>query len=732
MHKLKWETDIITSEKQAAKIMREAIEEKPILSGFDTETTGLHILADKPFIFIFGYKLNNKDEGRVYAIDMEKYPTLSNKVIRTWQEKVARYSKYYCGHNIKYDLHMMINHGLPYNYNNILDTTSMIRWAHDALAPAEGGPTLRLKAYADRFITPGSSKHEKELAVEKTEIAHNYNIALKKASGKDLLMWVAHFQDPLNEPRNTKEKAYQDWYGALPVRLKQNINGLIKGDDVPYFMLNRDKVLEYSLHDVILTIEVFCKLMPTIKAKGQEYVMNIEHKLLRPILNMERNGFEMDLEYLNKAKSDLRKAIKISREKLWSYTKTRFKAGQHSFIKEFLNTEYNLGIESTSNDYLEKEMKRIHDTCKEAYDFILELQNLRSLEKWYMTYIRRFEKDLNIYPNKCFCMLNQAGTISGRFTSDWQQMPKDGKGIRDKDGNIMFSPRRLVKGNLIGIDYSGQELRIQALYTILCEEPDLHMCRAYMPYQCYYKTPSGTVLEFDYTDPNMCNMDFISTKKWYQNEDNKEWTPTDIHGKTTELATGMKPTDPGFKEQRTLIGKKVNFSKQYGASRKVTERIFPDATPAEIDRIDGSFYKAFPGILNYANYCACRARDHEFTENLYGVKYYGVNGHKLRNVLIQGSGAYMMKLAIINIDKYLEDNKLNDKIKMILTVHDELLFQIFDRENSTLKHIFKIKEIMEKTDGWYIPIVAEIEATNKNWGEKKAIENMHDLVLTFL
>ena len=75
--------------------------------------------------------------------------------------------------------------------------------------------------------------------------------------------------------------------------------------------------------------------------------------------------------------------------------------------------------------------------------------------------------------------------------------------------------------------------------------------------------------------------------------------------------------------------------------------MFPDKTYEECVKINDSYYKAFPGVKEYHNYCNERANLYSNTANLFGVRYYNVTGHKLKNLLIQGSAAFYLKLKII-------------------------------------------------------------------------------------
>lgn len=70
--------------------------------------------------------------------------------------------------------------------------------------------------------------------------------------------------------------------------------------------------------------------------------------------------------------------------------------------------------------------------------------------------------------------------------------------------------------------------------------------------------------------------------------------------------------------------------------------MFPEFDEEQIDKIDGAYYKAFPGVKEYHDYCYRLAQQQPYAQNLFGVKYYNVSGHNLINMLIQGTGAYFL------------------------------------------------------------------------------------------
>ena len=197
---------------------------------------------------------------------------------------------------------------------------------------------------------------------------------------------------------------------------------------------------------------------------------------------------------------------------------------------------------------------------QEAKEFTSLLLELRSLEKWYSTYIMKFVR--TITNGRIYTQIQQAGTVSGRISSDFQQFPKEG--LYDNEGNELIHPRSLIipSGGIYNTvyccDYSAMELRGQAHYTLKLFGGDKNLCRAYVPFECY--TMKGdTKVPFDIdNDYHRANFE---KAKWYCLENDEPWHPTDLHAQTAINAFGEDiKNSPDFKKYRKY-GKVCNFAK---------------------------------------------------------------------------------------------------------------------------------------------------------------------------
>lgn len=725
MLQCQWFLQHIQTNKQATEMVRTFEKCKAVVGAFDTETTGLNIMLDEPFLYQFGFIDGEAKHGYAYCVDIETQPELSRQVIQYWQHNIASKFKCYLAHNVKYDLHMMRNYGEPYVYDNLSDTLFYIRYAHDALTPNLGGPPLALKDYAAKYVDISAKSHEKLLNIEKTAIASQLNIKLRQrlkgaCTSKEL---KELFKDPvmdINDLPTHIKPIYLDWLQQdVPIYLQHKITSVVESDMIPYNKLNRQQVIHYGLYDIVWVLEVYLKTKDVVKARNNEYGIEIENKLIRPLFEMESTGFKADVEYLKESRIKLKNYILEQREKLYEIAGQRFAIGQHALIKQIFKDNFALELPSTSKENLEltKSDLQRNNADPIAVEFIELIEELRTLEKWYSVYIMRFIKDLRS-TNRLYTTINQVGTVSGRVTSDFQQFPKGG--ITTRDGQELFKPRRMVQvsggdyDGIVYLDYSQIELRFQALYTILVGEPDLNLCRAYMPYKCH--KADGT--PFDFNKPE-CIKNWKS--EWYLDEKpDTIWTPTDVHGATTKAAFDIDETHPDFHDLR-YIGKRVNFAKNYGAQYGKICQMFPDRTPEECCKIDSAYYTAFPGVKAYHNYCYLRASEFASTRNLFNINYYGVTGHKLINMLVQGSAAFYLKLKIIELYEFMKANNIKSRIQM--QIHDELSWE---KHKDEAEVFFDFKRIMEDWNDALVPVVADMELTRTTWAEKFEVSGIND------
>jgi DNA polymerase-1 len=438
-----------------------------------------------------------------------------------------------------------------------------------------------------------------------------------------------------------------------------------------------DQVTEYAAEDADITFQLKNCFTPLIKKRGVEKVFNeVENPLVRVLVDMEYEGVKVDIDFLNEYSKILETDAKISEERVYEQAGVRFNLASPKQLGEVLFDILKLdakakktktGQYATGEDVLQKMAAK--------HKIVDDILNFRELTKLKSTYVDSFPELINPKTGRVHTSYAQAVAVTGRLSStnpNLQNIP-----IRTERGREIrkaFIPRE--KGRvLVSADYSQIELRIVAAI-------------------------SG--------DPNMCEAFKLGK---------------DIHTATAAKVYGIKEADV-TKEMR-YKAKSVNFGIIYGQGAfGLAENLGISRTEAK--EIIDNYKKEFPNIQLYMDQQINNAKELGFVETLMGRRRwlrdinssnFTVRGFAERNAInspIQGSAADMIKLAMIKI--HAEMKKTKWESKMILQVHDELVFDAVEKELPPLKELILkcMKEAMVLPNG--VPVEAEV-GVGKNWLE---------------
>lgn len=664
--------------------------------GFDTETDSkidmtqrdsdsINIRHDLPFLLQFGY--NNK----VYLIDFRDFDD-ADAIFNCFSNLVKK-SSLAIAQNIKFDINMLWNIGYVWNTPNCCDMMAIARLALESKTEREGGMPLALKPLARRILGAqyAEAGHQIEEALKAIWHVKLKDLELKlKPYGINRRMINEALKDvtsSLEEFPDDVQKVWNTW----------NLTNKITYKDVPKELMHK-----YGACDVIILLELAKRLLPIVKDKKQLAILKREQQLIMPLVRMERTGYTVDKKYLIKCKQALIFEINNIKEANYYLCGENISPNQHQAIKDMLKRKF--GYELTSTD--KNQMSVIISTDDKMPDVVKEYLNniiyLRTLYKWMSTYINSMLNKLNSTKDtKVYTQYNPNGAVSGRFTSNFQQFPKNP--IMSHLGDFeLFHPRKMFVTDpdfpeMAFIDYSQVELRLQAEYTYYATkgEGDVNMLRAYMPFKCHKLHDV-----------------------WVHDDDLEDWKGIDLHTQSTKEAfPELDVNSPEFKKMRS-IGKRVNFALIYGSSLRKIQEILADCEPEIISKLYFGFKSKFKDVKTYSNWVANNwVKNNGYVTNLLGRRYYlndSKDVYKLNNYLIQGSAADIIKLVIIRVDNYLRTNGFKTRLQGC--IHDELCICVADGEHDV---IYKIKEIMETTVKTYVPLVAEISISNTNWAEKK-------------
>jgi DNA polymerase-1 len=684
---------------------------------YDTETDGLHIKTSLPFLVSFGFK---KDEHK-HVITMDYNEEVMSSFWYIINNSKLKDNINFIGvgaHNAKYDYHMMENGGSPIPENiDLFDSITVARLTEYVDEHA----SMSLETLGGKYVDEEAKFAGKIIK----DIIKKLNAERRKQLREDIMN---AFPDDgfYTITRSGKKKATGKLSKLIESYDKTRTQFL--NDDDPYFKFidehyrpaNYKDVYEkepelmrsYAADDIVIGIEYLEKAMPTLlKVDKDLTVTKREGKLIRAVAWMEDTGLKVDVDYVLNCRKNMIAYRDLLYFELQLYTGEEFSVGQHEFIKKLLLAKYKIKTDKAD----EKALKYIreHSDNEEVKDICSNILELRTLDKWISTYV---DGKLNAVVNgRIYTDINNNGAVSGRVSCDMQQQPKEA--LFDRDGNELFHPRRMFVCDdgfcLAFCDESQMELRVQAYYTIIhASEPDLLMCRAYMPYNCYNENST----KFDYKNPE--HIKNYAKHQWYECMTGKEWIPTDLHSATTKNAfPELEEGTPEFKHHRKL-GKRANFLKVYQGGVDALMNAL-DVSRDVAEKLDKAFYKSFPKIREYQEWVTEHLSQYGYVENLYGRRYYMDDSrfyYRACNYLIQGTCADMVKTFEIKVWEYLTKNNL--KSRLVLPIHDELMVAV---ANDEMFVIDEVKRIMEDVTDVIksIPMISEPEMSTTNWAEKK-------------
>lgn len=688
------------------------IRDKPKSVTFDTETTGLHIRRDKPFLIQLGWF------PKVFTFE----PT--ENLMRSFF-RICKSVKWVFGHNVGYDSHMVANLGYEAEVleltPRLCDTQAIMRLALEARSTRDGGDNLKLKHLGVKYIHPYAANSEELIKKD-----------LKRLNDERVKVLAAALKQFPMEGAFTPTGRQQYWGKLAIEKFMKNIDNDI--DDLPegikdvwqdwleeypeptYADIDRALMILYAGEDVATTAMLAEYGMTILIARDQLGILELERQSLLPKFKMERTGLRTDMKYLESSRIKMKDYIKMLRIELRALCGEDVTVNQHKRIKEIFNEKFNIELESSDKTEMNLIIKNFDgDTSRLA----TLINTLRTAEKWYSTYILGVLDNAS-WNGRAYTQINLNGAISGRMSSNFQQFPKHP--FKTLEGVELFHARQsfLVDGGsyskMMYSDYSQIELRTQAHYTIMIGKPDLNLCRAYMPFKCtHYKT--GELYDFlgDENRARWAEKQSEEDSAWLT-EEGKPWVPTDLHTMTAHKAyPHIDVNSEEFEKEYRPKGKTTNFASNYGGGPNALVGVL-GVSWKEAETLINGYNEAFPGVITYQKAIVKAHLRKGYVMNHYGRRYYlkdNSSAYKLANYVVQGTAADALKKAIIDIDQFLTDFKL--ETKLVMPIHDEIAYSLFDGEEWI---IAQIEDIMVAAFAWCkVPVAVETEETTTNWRE---------------
>ena len=418
------------------------------------------------------------------------------------------------------------------------------------------------------------------------------------------------------------------------------------------------------------------RLVPVLHEQVSEQKLDGVYEMidlpLAPVLaDIERTGVRVDFQELGKMSQTMEKEIRRLEKEIWKLAGLEFNVNSPTQLAEILFDKLNLQpnarrgkakARSTAADILE-ELAAQHPLPEKIIEY-------REFAKLKSTYVDALPKLIHPETGRLHTSFSQTGTATGRLSSsdpNLQNIP-----IRSELGREIRAAFVAEKGKvLLSADYSQIELRIMAHF-------------------------SG--------DP-------VLVQAFRDGED--------IHARTAQEVFGVGPLAQTAEHRRAA--KAINFGIIYGLSPfGLAQQLGIDQKEAA--KFINAYFTRYRGVKEYLDHLLAETRKTEVAKTLFGrirpIPEINSPQMQLRNFAertalnspLQGTAADLIKLAMINIDRRLAEEKL--EAKMILQVHDELLFEAPTKERGKLEKL--VQEEMEGVHKLAVPIVVEIGA-GPNW-----------------
>ena len=444
-----------------------------------------------------------------------------------------------------------------------------------------------------------------------------------------------------------------------------------------------EDIMQYGrVHELTTFADIEAHIFAELKTQNLEKVYReIELPLMPVLRDMERIGIRIDTTHLATLGKHIHAEIGRLEKKMYAHVGMEFNINSPKQLGEILYDHLGLkpknqkhtatGQRSTRESELEK-MQGMHP-------IIEEILRYREIQKLVSTYIDTIPTMVG-EDGRLHTTFLQAGTTTGRMSSqnpNIQNIP-----VRTEEGRQIRRAFVADSGyTLVAIDYSQVELRIASFL-------------------------SG---------------DAKLTQIFKNGED--------VHRGVAARVFNVEPSEvtPDMRRQAKVI----NFGILYGMGvNALRENLGEGTTRAEAQEFFNAYFNTFTRLAEYLEETKMFARAHGYTETYFGRRRYfpGITSsapfiraqaeRMAINAPVQGTSADIIRIAMVRIHEYLTKEKMTDSVRMLLQVHDELVFEIEDA--LVEKVVPKLKAVMEGvltlTETHDVPIQAEAKA-GKNWDE---------------
>jgi DNA polymerase-1 len=498
-------------------------------------------------------------------------------------------------------------------------------------------------------------------------ILQRYGITLKGITGDTMI--ASYLLNPTKHNHNLEEIALE--YLNHQMITYRDLTGIGK-KALTFDQVGIEEAKVYSCEDVDVTFLLTKLLLPKLEEEGfRELFYQVEMPLVEVLAKMEMNGVKIDVELLQEMSSEFESLLNASMQKIYELAGEEFNVNSPQQLGHILFEKLKLpGARRTKIGYsTDVEMLQ-----KLAVHHLLptEILAFRSISKLKSTYVDALPRMINPQTGRLHTSYNQTVTATGRLSSsdpNLQNIPiRSPEGRRIREAFIADSGWKILSA-----DYSQIELRILA-----------------------HLSQDETLMES------------------FREEE-------DIHARTAAEIFGVHPSlvTPQMRREAKVI----NFGIIYGMSAYgLAKELGIDQKVAKAYITD--YFKKYRGVREYIDSVLTTAKEKGYVITLKNRRRYlpeitSINQAMRQfaermaiNAPIQGTAADLIKIAMINIQKKIEEKAL--KTKMIIQIHDELVFEVPEEEMAETKEL--IRREMEGVIDISVPLKIDINI-GRNWSE---------------
>ena len=470
----------------------------------------------------------------------------------------------------------------------------------------------------------------------------------------------------------------EKWLGHTPIPYK-DVAGSGKSS-ITFDLVDIDRATAYAAEDADVTLRLWLVLKPRLAAEGLTRIYERLERPLVPVLaHMEERGITVDRQILSRLSGELAQKAAATEDEVYELAGERFNIGSPKQLGDILFGRMGLpGGSKTKTGQWSTSAQVLEDLAAEGAPLPRKIVDWRQLTKLKSTYTDALPGYVHPQTKRVHTGYSLASTTTGRLSSsepNLQNIP-----VRTAEGRKIRTAFISTPGHkLLSADYSQIELRVLAN---VADIPQLRQAFA----------------------------DGI-----------------DIHAMTASEMFGV-PVE-GMPSDVRRRAKAINFGIIYGISA------FGLANQLSIERSEAGdyikkYFERFPGIKDYMEATKAFAREHGYVETIFGRRAHypeirssnpsmrAFNERAAINAPIQGSAADVIRRAMIQIEPALTAAGLSERCRMLLQVHDELIFEVEDEAVDTAMPV--IVDIMENAAmpavSMRVPLKVDARAAH-NWDE---------------